>query len=137
MMYERKQQMREKYLNVPPRWIFGIIKRELNLFELCGNGTVDDLHNKTLAYWRQNRRQYPPEQVWDKYYFNLLHKSFESRHELWAWCKAREKQLKDPVYLKEQHQQKMKAEEEKRLAQEAEQQRRHETTDTWEHYFAK
>jgi hypothetical protein len=31
----------------------------------------------------------------------------------------------------------MKDEEEKRLAQEAEQQRRHETLDTWKHYFAK
>jgi hypothetical protein len=31
----------------------------------------------------------------------------------------------------------MKAEEEKRLAQEAEQQRRHETPDTWEYYFIK
>jgi hypothetical protein len=41
------------------------------------------------------------------------------------------------VYLEEQRQLQLKAEEEKRLAQEAEQQRRHETTDTWEHYFAK
>jgi hypothetical protein len=71
----------------------------------------------TLAYWRQNRRQYPPERVWDKYYFDLLRKSFESRHELQAWCEAREKQLKDPVYLEEQRQQQMK-DEEKRLAQE-------------------
>jgi hypothetical protein len=31
----------------------------------------------------------------------------------------------------------MKAEEEKRLAHEAEQQRRRETTDTWEYYFRK
>jgi hypothetical protein len=31
----------------------------------------------------------------------------------------------------------MKAEEEKRLAQEAEQQWRRETPETWEHYFAK
>jgi hypothetical protein len=31
----------------------------------------------------------------------------------------------------------MKAEEEKRLAQEAKQQRRRETSSTWEHYFAK
>jgi hypothetical protein len=67
----------------------------------------------------------------------LLHKSFESRHELRAWCEAREKQLKDPVYLEEQCQQQMKVGEEKRLAQEAEQQRRRETLGTWEHYFAK
>jgi hypothetical protein len=53
MMYERKQQMREKYLKVPSRWILRTIKRELNLFELCGNGPVDDLHDeydKALAY---------------------------------------------------------------------------------------
>jgi hypothetical protein len=124
MMYERKQQMREKYLKVPPSWILGTVKRELNLFDLRGNGTVDDLydeHDKALTYWRQNHRQYPPERVWDKYYFDLLHKFFESRHELRAWCEARETQLKDPMYHEEQLQQQMKAEEEKGLAQEAEQ----------------
>jgi hypothetical protein len=41
------------------------------------------------------------------------------------------------VHLEEQCQQQMKAAEEKRLAQEVEQQRRHETPDTWEHYFVK
>jgi hypothetical protein len=53
MMYEIKQQMREKYLKEPSRWILGTIKSELNLFELCGNATVDDLHNendKALPY---------------------------------------------------------------------------------------
>jgi hypothetical protein len=30
MMYERNQEMREKYLKVPPGWILGTIKRELN-----------------------------------------------------------------------------------------------------------
>jgi hypothetical protein len=108
MMYKRKQQMCEKYLKVPPGWILGTIQRELNLFE--HDATLDDLHdehNKTLAYWRQNRRQYPPERVWDKYYYNLLFKSFESRHELRAWCEAREKQLKDLMYLEEQRQQQM------------------------------
>jgi hypothetical protein len=67
----------------------------------------------------------------------LLRKTFESRHELRAWCEAREKQLKDLVYLEEQRQLQMKAEEEERLAQEAKQQRRRETPDTWEHYFTK
>jgi hypothetical protein len=38
------------------------------------------------------------------------------------------------VYLAEEHQLQMNAEEEKRLA---EQQRRHETPDTWEHYKAR
>jgi hypothetical protein len=41
------------------------------------------------------------------------------------------------MYLDEQRQLQMKAEEEKRLAQEAEQQRRCETPGTWEYYFAK
>jgi hypothetical protein len=62
MMYERKQQLREKYLKVSPRWILGTIKTELKLFE--HDGTLDDLHDehdKALAYWRQNCRQYPPE----------------------------------------------------------------------------
>jgi hypothetical protein len=101
---------------------------------------LNDLHNehdKALAYWRQNRRQYPPERVWDKYYFNLLRKSFESRHELRAWCEAREKKMRDPVYLEEQHQLQRKAEEEKRLAREVKEQRRRETPETWEHYFTK
>jgi hypothetical protein len=36
MMYERKQQLREKYLKVSPRWILGTIKTELKLFEHDG-----------------------------------------------------------------------------------------------------
>jgi hypothetical protein len=114
--------------------------RELNLFKHCGNEIVDDLHRQhdmALVYWRKNRRQYPLERVWDKYYFDLLCKSFESRHELRACCEAREKQMKDLMYLEEQRQQQMKAEEEKRLAQEGEQHRRRETLDTWEHNFVK
>jgi hypothetical protein len=53
MMYERKQQMREKYLKVTPGWILGTIKRELNLCEHAE--TLDDLHDehdKALVYWR-------------------------------------------------------------------------------------
>jgi hypothetical protein len=138
MMYKRKQQICKKHLKVPPGWILGIIKRELNLFE--HDGTLDnfhDEHDKALAYWRHNHRQYPPDRVWDKYYYDLLFKSFESRHELQAWCAAREKRLKDPVYRNEQLQQQKKAEEEKRLAHEAEQHRRREIPGTWEHYKAK
>jgi hypothetical protein len=138
MMYERKQHTRKKHLKVSLGWILGTIRRELNLFE--HDGTLDDLHDehdKALAYWRENHRQYPPEGVWDKYYYDLLFKSFESRLELWAWCEVREKQLKDPVYLEEQRQLQMKVEEEKKLAQEVEQQRRRETLDTWEHYKAR
>jgi hypothetical protein len=63
MVYERKQQMREKHLKRPPHWILGIIKRELNLFKLCSNETLDNLHRQhdtAVAYWRKNRRQYPP-----------------------------------------------------------------------------
>jgi hypothetical protein len=133
MVYERKQQIREKHLKQPPRWILGTIKRELNLFKLCGNKMLDDLHHQhdtALAYWIKNHQQYPLEGVWDKYYFDLLHKTFESRHDLWAWCETREKQLKDPMYLEEQHQLQMKAKKEKRLAEEAEQQRRPKTPDT-------
>jgi hypothetical protein len=51
MMYERKQQMRQKQLKVPPGWILGTIKREMNLCE--HDGTLDDLHDvhdMTLAY---------------------------------------------------------------------------------------
>jgi hypothetical protein len=68
----------------------------------------------TLVYWRKNRRQYPPERVWDKYYFDLLRKTFESRHELRAWCEAREKQQIKAE--EEQRQLQMKGEEEERLA---------------------
>jgi hypothetical protein len=105
IMYERKQQMCQKHLKVPPSWILGTINRELNLCE--HDGTLDNLHNdhdKALAYWRQNCRQYPLEGVWDKYYYDLLHKCFKLRHKLRAWCETREKQLKDPVYIEEQHQ---------------------------------
>jgi hypothetical protein len=42
----------------------------------------------------------------------------------------RVKQMKGLVYLEEHHQQRMKAEEEKRLAREVEQHRRHETFGT-------
>ncbi len=133
MMYERKQQMREKHLKQSPRWILGIIKRQLNLFKLCDNEMLDNIHRQddmALVYQRKNHRQYPDEGVWDKYYFDLLCMTFESRHELWAWCEARERQLKFLVYLDEQHRQQMKAKEDKRLAQEAKQQRRRETPST-------
>jgi hypothetical protein len=137
MMYKRKQLILKK-LKVPLGWILGTIKREFNLAE--HDGTLDDLHNepdKALTYWRQNRQQYSPERVWDKYYYDLLFKSFESRHDLRTWCEAREKQMKDLMYLEEQCQQQMKAEEEKRLANEAKQRRRRETPRTWEHYKAR
>jgi hypothetical protein len=68
--------------------------------------------------------------VWDTFYFDLLYKSFESRHELWAWCVIRMKQLHDLVYREEQRQWWMKVEEEKRLAWETEQLRRRDTPDT-------
>jgi hypothetical protein len=117
MMYERKQEMREKYLKVPPCWIIGTIKRELNA---SGGNTSEDRHDHhemVLAYWRQNRGQYPPARLWDIFYYDLLFKSFESRYELRDWCKVRLQQLNDLVYYKEQR---LKAEEEKKLAREAE-----------------
>jgi hypothetical protein len=64
MIYKRKQEMREKHLKVPPCWILGTIKTELKLFEYDGTlGDLHDEHDKALVYWRQNRRQYPPERV--------------------------------------------------------------------------
>jgi hypothetical protein len=52
MMYKRKQEMRKKYLKVPPGWILGTIKRELNA---SGGDTSEDWqdhHETALAYWR-------------------------------------------------------------------------------------
>jgi hypothetical protein len=135
MVYEKKKQMRNKYLKMPPGWILGTIKRELNLYA-SGGDTLEDLQDRTkttLAYWRQNRRQYPPARLWDIFYYDLLCKSFESRYELHNWCKAKLQQLNDPMYVEEQRR---KAEEEKRLVQEAELKRRRETPGTWEHYKA-
>jgi hypothetical protein len=68
--------------------------------------------------------------LWDIFYYDLLFKYFESRYELWDWCKVRLQQLNDPVYYEEQR---LKAEEVKRLAREAEEKVRRETPGTWEH----
>jgi hypothetical protein len=102
-----------------------------------GSEELNDHHDMALAYWRQNHGQYSLERVWDRFHFDLLYKSFESIHELRAWCVARVNQLKNLVYLEEQHQQWKKVEEEKRLAWEAEQQRRREDSRIWEYYIAK
>jgi hypothetical protein len=115
MVCEKKKEMREKYLKMPPDWILGIIKRWLNLYA-SDSDTLEDLQDHTemgLAYWRQNRRQYPPTRLWDIFYYDLLRKSFESRYELREWCKARLQQLNNHVYVDEQC---CKAEEEKWLA---------------------
>jgi hypothetical protein len=115
MVYEKKKVIREKYLKMPPGWILGTIKRELNLY-VSSSDTLEDLQDRTvtaLAYWRQNRRQYPPAWLWDIFYYDLLRMSFESRYELRDWCKARLQQLNDPVYVEVQC---CKAEEEKMLA---------------------
>jgi hypothetical protein len=98
--------------------------------------TFEDLQDRTemaLMYWRQNRRQYHLAWLWDIFYYDLLHKSFESRYELRDWCKARLQQLNDPVYVEEQWR---KVEKEKRLAQEAGLKRSRETPGTREHYKA-
>jgi hypothetical protein len=63
----------------------------------------------------------------------LIFKSFELRYELRDWCKVRLQQLNDLVYYEEQR---LKAEEEKRLAWEAEENMRRETPGTWEHQKA-
>jgi hypothetical protein len=140
MIYEKKNEMCEKYLKEPSGWILETIKRELNISEFKGDEGLEELndrHDMALAYWRHNCGQYPPERVWDRFHFDLLYKSFESRYELQAWCVARVKQLKDHVYLEEQRQQRKKVEEEKRLAWEVEQQRSREDPRTWEYHIAK
>jgi hypothetical protein len=55
MMYEEKQEMRKKYLKVPPGWILGTIKRELNTSGGDTSKDRQDHHEIALAYWRQNR----------------------------------------------------------------------------------
>jgi hypothetical protein len=136
MVYEKKKKIREKHLKMPPAWIVGTICRELNLYA-SGGDTMEDSQDRretALTYWRQHHRQYLPARLWNIFYYYLLCKSFESRYELRDWCLARLKQLKDPMYLEEQR---LKAEEEKRLAWVVEEQRRRETPGTWEHYNAR
>jgi hypothetical protein len=133
MMYARKQEIRKKHLKVSPGWILGTIKRELNASDSDMLEDWQDHHETALTYWRQNRRQYPPARLWDLFYYDLLFKSFESRYELWDWCKARLQQLNDPIYYEEQW---MKVEEKKMLALEAEEKRRRKTPGTWEHQKA-
>jgi hypothetical protein len=121
--------MREKHLKMPQGWIVGTICQELNLY-VSDDDTMEDSqdHHKTaLTYWRQNCRQYPVTWLWDIFYYDLLCKSFESRYELQNWCLTRLKQLKDHMYLEEQW---LKVEEEKMLAQEAEEKRRRDTPGT-------
>jgi hypothetical protein len=71
--------------------------------------------------------------LWDIFYYDLLFKSFEPRYDLRDWCKVRLQQLNDPMYYEEQR---LKAEEEKRLAREAEEKVRRVTPRTWEHQKA-
>jgi hypothetical protein len=52
IMYERKQEMREKYLKVPPGWILETIKRELNASGGDTSEDRQDSHEMALAYWR-------------------------------------------------------------------------------------
>jgi hypothetical protein len=103
-VYEKKKEMREKYLKMSPGWILGTIKKELNLYAFDGD-MLEDLQDRTkttLAYWRQNHRQYPPVWLWDIFYYDLLLKSFKSRYELRDWCKTRLRQLNDLVYVEKQ-----------------------------------
>jgi hypothetical protein len=53
MIYKKKKEMHEKYLNEPPGWILGTIKRELNLSEFKGDEGLEELndcHNTALTY---------------------------------------------------------------------------------------
>jgi hypothetical protein len=52
MTYERKQEMRKKYLNVSPGWILRTIKRELNVSDGATLEDCQDRHETALAYWR-------------------------------------------------------------------------------------
>jgi hypothetical protein len=57
MVYEKKNEIRKKYLKMPPGWILETIKREINLYT-SGGDTLEDLQDRTetvLVYWRQNR----------------------------------------------------------------------------------
>jgi hypothetical protein len=42
MVYEKKNEMHKKYLKMPPGWILGIIKREMNLYT-SGGDTLEGL----------------------------------------------------------------------------------------------
>jgi hypothetical protein len=51
-VYEKKKEIRKKYLKMSPGWILGTIKRELNLYVSDGD-TLEDLQDRTemtLAY---------------------------------------------------------------------------------------
>jgi hypothetical protein len=66
MIYEKKNEMCEKYLKEPSGWILETIKRELNISEFKGDEGLEELndrHDMALAYWRHNCGQYPPERV--------------------------------------------------------------------------
>jgi len=132
MIRQKKREIREKYLKMPPNWITGTIRRELNL--PFTNDTWHESAETALQYWRQNRKKFPPPCVWEVLRRDLDYKSFGTRKELWSWCVARVKQLKDPVYIEEERK---KKEEEERLAWEAEQERRRNDPNTWEYHIAK
>jgi hypothetical protein len=54
MVYEKNKEICEKYLKMPPCWILGTIKRELNLYAPNGD-MLEDMHNHTemaMVYWR-------------------------------------------------------------------------------------
>jgi hypothetical protein len=55
MTFEKKE-IREKNLKEPPGWILGIIKRELNLFDLCHNEMVATCMISTIRPWRTGDR---------------------------------------------------------------------------------
>jgi hypothetical protein len=122
MVHEKRKKC-VKNIWSSPRVGFLIQLREWNLSDTIENPSLDELHDHqdiTLAYWRQNHGQYPPEQVWGIFRLDLLNKSFKTKHELWAWCVTRVKQLKDPMYCEEQRKQQKKIKEE-RLAWKVEQ----------------
>jgi hypothetical protein len=69
------KKMHKKYLNEPPGWILCTIMKELNLSNIIGSPSLDELRDHrdtTSAYWRQNCGQYPPKCVWDIFRLDLL-----------------------------------------------------------------
>jgi hypothetical protein len=57
-MVSKKKEMREKYLKMPPGWVLGTIKRELNFYASGGDTSEDlqDRHETALAYLTPNHQ---------------------------------------------------------------------------------
>jgi hypothetical protein len=66
MVYEKKK-MREKIFEDAIELDYWDNQERVEFF-VSGGDTLEDLQDcteTTLAYWRQNHRQYPPARLWD------------------------------------------------------------------------